>query len=148
MVVPLIACAEVLSWIAVLTRDDLFHALENSTWTVVAAFAVAFLASRWRYEGRPAEKSSSPPAERPPPTSPSCRLRRADVFMRWHAGHETVTFAQGLAEVLHPAPCSATGAMVAGRGVAHAVFHALRLVQPQPRPRPSLKAGAAAAGRP
>jgi len=50
-VVPLIAGAEVLSWLAVLTTNDLFHAMENAVWTVAAGFAAAFLASRWRYEG-------------------------------------------------------------------------------------------------
>src|SRR5262249_24078050 len=50
-VVPLIAAAELLSWLAVLTRNDFFHAAENSLWTVTAAFAAAFLASRWTHEG-------------------------------------------------------------------------------------------------
>ena len=50
-VVPLIGAAEVLSWLAVLTTNDLFHAAENALWTVAAGFAAAFLASRWRYEG-------------------------------------------------------------------------------------------------
>lgn len=103
MVVPLIAGAEVLSWIAVLTRDDLFHALENSTWTVVAAFAVAFLASRWRHEG---------PTGRTVIIAAGGAAAAYAAFMvayvvpmyivRWHAGHETATFAQGLAEVLRP----------------------------------------------
>ena len=50
-VVPLIVVAEVLSWLAVLTTNDLFHAAENAVWTVAAGFAAAFLASRWRHEG-------------------------------------------------------------------------------------------------
>jgi hypothetical protein len=50
-VVPLIAAAELLSWLAVLTTNDLFHAAENALWTVAAGFAAAFLASRWRFEG-------------------------------------------------------------------------------------------------
>lgn len=103
LVVPLIAGAELLSWIAVLTRDDLFHALENATWTLVAAFAISFLASRWRYEG---------------PTGRKVILAAAGVagayiaFMaayvvpmylaRWHAGQETLAFAQGLAQILRP----------------------------------------------
>jgi hypothetical protein len=50
-VVPLIAVAEALSWLAVLTTNDLFHALENSLWTLTAALAMAFLATRWRSVG-------------------------------------------------------------------------------------------------
>lgn len=50
-VVPLIAGAEVLSWIAVLTRNELFHALENSVWPLTVVLAVFFLATRWPYEG-------------------------------------------------------------------------------------------------
>jgi hypothetical protein len=46
-----IVVAEVLSWIAVLTRNDLFHAAENALWAVAAALATVFLASRWTYEG-------------------------------------------------------------------------------------------------
>ncbi|HJY77317.1 MAG TPA: hypothetical protein VKE95_11830 [Burkholderiales bacterium] len=49
-VVPIIVAAETLSWFAVLTTNDLFHAAENAVWTVAAGFAAAFLASRWRYE--------------------------------------------------------------------------------------------------
>jgi hypothetical protein len=103
MVVPLIAGAEVLSWIAVLTRNDLFHALENSTWTLVAAFAVSFLASRWRHEG---------PAGRKVIVAAAGAAAAYLAFMvtyvvpmyvvRWHAGQETLTFMQGLAEILRP----------------------------------------------
>jgi hypothetical protein len=35
----------------VLTRNDLFHTGENALWTVAAALATLFLASRWSYEG-------------------------------------------------------------------------------------------------
>src|SRR5262245_65143478 len=49
-VVLLIAAAEILSWLAVLTTNELFHAAENSLWALSAALAVAFFASRWRYE--------------------------------------------------------------------------------------------------
>jgi hypothetical protein len=103
MVVPLIAGAEILSWIAVLTRNDLFHALENSTWTLVAAFAVSFLASRWRYEG---------PAGRKVIVAAAGAAAAYIAFMvayvvpmylvRWHGGQETLTFTQGLGEILRP----------------------------------------------
>jgi hypothetical protein len=46
----IIVIAEILSWLAVLTRNDLFHAAENALWTLAAAFAAAFLASRWSHE--------------------------------------------------------------------------------------------------
>src|SRR5262245_59575070 len=42
----LILAAEALSWIAVLARNDLFHAAENALWTITAAIAVGFLATR------------------------------------------------------------------------------------------------------
>jgi hypothetical protein len=50
-VLPLIAVAEVLSWLAVLTQNNLFHAAENSLWTLTAVFAMVFLASRWPLVG-------------------------------------------------------------------------------------------------
>jgi hypothetical protein len=50
-IVPLIATAEILSWLATLTTNNLFHAAENSLWTLTAALALAFLASRWRMVG-------------------------------------------------------------------------------------------------
>jgi hypothetical protein len=48
-VVAIIVVAEILSWLAVLTRNDFFHAWENALWTVAAALAAVFLASRWSY---------------------------------------------------------------------------------------------------
>src|SRR5688572_33490692 len=50
-VLPLIGLAEVVSWFAVLTENDLFHAIENSIWPLTAVIAVLFLATRWPYEG-------------------------------------------------------------------------------------------------
>lgn len=50
VVLALIAVAEVLSWLAVLKRNDLFHAAENALWTLTAAIAAGFLASRWAYQ--------------------------------------------------------------------------------------------------
>jgi hypothetical protein len=49
-VVAIILVAEALSWLAVLTRNDLFHAAENALWTAAAALATLFLASRWSYQ--------------------------------------------------------------------------------------------------
>src|SRR5262249_33161271 len=48
-IVPVIALAEVFSWSAVLTSNYLFHAVENSLWTLAAAFGLAtFLSLRPR----------------------------------------------------------------------------------------------------
>jgi len=49
-VVALIVVAEAHSWLAVLTRNDFFHAMENALWAVAAALAAAFLASRWSHQ--------------------------------------------------------------------------------------------------
>ena len=50
-VVAMIVVAEILSWLAVVTRNDLFHAAENALWALAAALAAAFLASRWSHAG-------------------------------------------------------------------------------------------------
>jgi hypothetical protein len=50
-VLPLIAVAEIFSWLATLTTNNLFHVAENSLWTLTAALALVFLASRWRLVG-------------------------------------------------------------------------------------------------
>jgi hypothetical protein len=103
LVVPLIAGAEMLSWIAVLTRDDLFHALENSTWTLVAGFAVAFLASRWRFEGPTGRKVIIAAAGAAAAYIAFMVSYVVPMYLaRWHSGHETLTFARGLAEILGP----------------------------------------------
>src|SRR5262245_53023342 len=101
LVVPLIAGAEVLSWIAVLTRNDLFHALENGTWTLVAAFAISFLASRWRYEGPTGRKVIVAAAGAAAAYIAFMVIYVLPMYLvRWYAGQETVAFAQGLAETL------------------------------------------------
>ncbi|MBI1397019.1 MAG: hypothetical protein GC151_13665 [Betaproteobacteria bacterium] len=52
-VIPLIVMAEVFSWSAILTTDNLLHAVENSLWTLVVILAVsAFLSVRSRLEPR------------------------------------------------------------------------------------------------
>lgn len=48
LVVPIIVVAEVCSWLAVLTTDNLLHFAENSLWTLTAALVLAALATRWR----------------------------------------------------------------------------------------------------
>jgi len=49
-VFAIVLVAEGFSWMAVTTRDDLYHAVENALWTVAAALATVFLASRWEHE--------------------------------------------------------------------------------------------------
>lgn len=53
LLVPLIAVAEVFSWTAVLTTNNLMHAAENSLWTLAAVLSVAsFVSLRARWGGR------------------------------------------------------------------------------------------------
>jgi hypothetical protein len=51
LIVPILVAAEVFSWLAVLTRNNLHHAIENSLWTLAAALAVAGVVSLWRHVG-------------------------------------------------------------------------------------------------
>src|SRR5262245_14755498 len=44
-IVPIIALAEIFSWSAVLTSNYLFHAVENSLWTLAAALGLAAFVS-------------------------------------------------------------------------------------------------------
>jgi hypothetical protein len=103
-VVPLIAVAEALSWLAVLTANDFFHAAENSVWTLTAGFAAAFLASRWRLEG--------PAGRRVIVASLACAALYIFFMVgyvvpmyvvRWQHAAEYLSLAQGLRELL--APC-------------------------------------------
>lgn len=103
MVLPLIAGAEVLSWVAVLTRNDLFHALENSTWTLAAAFAVSFLASRWRHEGSTGRQVILAAAGAAAVYIVFMVAYVVPMYLgRWHTGQETLSFAQGFAEIVRP----------------------------------------------
>lgn len=103
-IVPLIAAAEVLAWLAVLTTNDLFHAAENSLWTATAVFAAAFLASRWRHEGEAGKRVIA--------AAIGCAAAYLAFmlayvlpmyFDRWRASHEYLSFGEGLRQVL--APC-------------------------------------------
>lgn len=100
-VVPLLVAAEVLSWAAVLTGNNLFHAAENSLWTVTAGFAAAFLVSRWPHERERGRRVIAGAA--------SCGaayiafMVTVDVPMylaRWHPGQEQLSVAQGVGEIL------------------------------------------------
>jgi hypothetical protein len=48
LITPFLVAAEGFSWVAVLTRNNLFHAIENSLWTLSALVAAAGIASLWR----------------------------------------------------------------------------------------------------
>src|SRR5262249_37078643 len=101
--IPLIAAAEVLSWLAVLTKNELFHAAENSVWPLTAILAVGFLATRWPYEGERGR------------TVILCALASAAAYVafmaayvvpmslaRWQPGAGHLALGAGLAEVLQP----------------------------------------------
>jgi hypothetical protein len=99
-VVPIIAAAEALSWLAVLTRNDLFHAAENALWTLAAAFAAAFLTSRWRYEG--------PRGRRVIVAAATCAFAYIAFMVayvvpmylaRWDPGATYLSLAEGLREI-------------------------------------------------
>ena len=95
-----LALAEVLSWLAVLARNDLFHAAENALWTVAAAIAVAFLASR----------PIPLPLILAALAGGAAYLGFMLVYVvpmyvrRWRAGNDTLAFAAGLRSAL--APCT------------------------------------------
>ena len=100
-VVPLIAVAEVLSWLAVLTTNNLFHAAENSLWTLTAALGLVFLASRWRLVGDRGKRVIS--------AAIGCGaayiafMVTVDVPMylaRWHTGQEYLSLGDGFHEIL------------------------------------------------
>ena len=95
-VVALIVAAEVLSWLAVLVRNDLFHAAENALWTLTAALAVGFFATR----------STSPGAVL---MAAGCAATYIGFMLlyvvpmyvqRWRAGSDSLEFGEGLRSAL------------------------------------------------
>ena len=101
VVVPLIVVAEVLSWLATLTTNNLFHVAENSLWTLTAALALAFLASRWRLVG---DRGKGVIA-----AAIGCGVAyiafmvSVDVPMylaRWQPGQEYLSLGEGMREIL------------------------------------------------
>jgi len=97
----IIVDAEAFAWHAVLTRNDLFHAAENALWTVAAALATLFLASRWSHEGELGRRVIL--------VSIACGALYV-AFMcvyvvpmyvrRWHAGGVHLSPAAGMVQVL------------------------------------------------
>lgn len=100
-VLPLIAVAEILSWLAVLTRNNIFHAAENSLWTLTAIFAMAFLASRWRLVGDRGKRVIA--AALACGAAYVAFMVTVDVPMylaRWRLGGEYLSLAQGWGEIV------------------------------------------------
>jgi hypothetical protein len=100
-VVPLIVVAEILSWLATLTTNNLFHVAENSLWTLTAALALAFLASRWRLVGDLGKRVIV--------AAIACGaayiafMVTVDVPMylaRWQPDREYLSFGEGIREIL------------------------------------------------
>ena len=100
-VVVLIGIAEILSWLATLTTNNLFHAAENSIWTMTAALAAAFLASRWRIVGDLGKRLIV--------AAIGCAaayiafMVTVDVPMylaRWHPGQDRLSLGEGVREIL------------------------------------------------
>jgi len=50
-IVPLLVVAELFSWFAILSRNNLFHAIENSLWTLSAALAAVCMLFLWNEYG-------------------------------------------------------------------------------------------------
>ena len=104
-VFALIVIAEGLSWLAVLARNDLFHAAENATWTLTAAIAIGFLVSRWAYQAESGRTVIVMAA--------ACAAAYVGFMLsyvvpmyveRWRAGNNSLAFAAGLRSAL--APCA------------------------------------------
>jgi hypothetical protein len=105
VVFALIAVAELLSWLAVLTRNDLFHAAENALWTLTAAIAAGFLASRWAYQAESGRTVIVMAA--------ACAAAYVGFMLayvvpmyveRWRTGSKSIALAEGLRSAL--APCT------------------------------------------
>ena len=84
-----------------LTRNDLYHAAENSVWTIAAAFAAAFLASRWRHEGDIGKRVIAAAG-----VVAGCYVAFMVTYVvpmylaRWYAGEAPLSLGQGLVQVL------------------------------------------------
>lgn len=105
VVVAIIVVAEILSWLAVLTRNDFFHMAENSLWTVAAALAALFLASRWSHEGQVGRAVIVAAC-----TSAALYIGFMVGYVvpmyarRWRVGGAYLTLGEGMRQVL--APCT------------------------------------------
>ena len=100
-VVPLIAAAEVLSWLAVLTTNELYHAAENSVWPLTVILAVAFLATRWPYESERARMAIVGAVGSAAAYVAFMAGYVVPMYLaRWQPGRDYLSLGAGLADVL------------------------------------------------
>lgn len=101
LVLPLIAVAEVASWFAVLTQNDLFHAIENSIWPVTVVIAVLFLATRWPYEGERGRATILAAVGAAATYVAFMAVYVVPMYLaRWQPGQERTSLADGFAQVV------------------------------------------------
>jgi hypothetical protein len=104
-VFALIVVAEGLSWLAVLARNDLFHAAENATWTLTAAIAIGFLVSRWAYQAESGRTVILMAAASAAAYVGFMLAYVVPMYVeRWRAGNNSLAFVDGLRSAL--APCT------------------------------------------
>ena len=100
-VLPLIGLAEVVSWFAVLTQNDLFHAIENSIWPLTAVIAVLFLATRWPYEGDRGRNTILAAVGAAATYVAFMVVYVVPMYLgRWYAGQAHISPAEGFEQVL------------------------------------------------
>lgn len=104
-VLPLIVLAECFSWSAVITRDYLLHAIENSLWTLVAFLVVAgFWVLRTRVDGRARTFLLGAAASGVVYIAFMLRVDVPMYLARWRAdsidGQTYLSFDEGLREIL------------------------------------------------
>ena len=100
-VLGVIVVAELHSWLAVLSRNDFFHAAENALWAVAAALAAAFLASRWSHEGEVGRQVIVAAVVCAAAYIAFMALYVVPMYMRrWRAGGTYLRLGEGLDQVL------------------------------------------------
>ena len=100
-ILPLIGAAEVVSWYAVLTQNDLFHALENSIWPLTVVIAVFFLATRWPHESERGRKTILAAVGSAAMYVAFMVAYVVPMYLtRWYAGQTHIAAGEGLEQVL------------------------------------------------
>jgi hypothetical protein len=100
-VVPLIAVAEILSWLATLTTNNLFHAFENSLWALTAALALAFLASRWQLVGDRGKRVIAAAIGCGAAFIAFIAIIDVPMYLaRWQAGQDYLSLGDGMREIV------------------------------------------------
>ena len=104
LIVPVIVAADIFSWSAVLTSNYLFHAIENSLWTLAAGLAIAaFLSLPPRAEARAARFLEAAGVGAGAYVAYMVTVDVPMYLSRWHAetgGDGSPSLAQGLHSVL------------------------------------------------